>query len=195
MLALARMARVAIDRSSHLLVAFQAPRHKGSIHHFRGSIRHAGNPVTGRAIDTSLNMDPVRKNDKRRKLIHPLPRNRLAVLHIPDHLQSLRSLADCVGGMAGLAEFNVRDACDTISFDIAVAESAVQFGHLFVMDVIESNGLVDHNLRKNRKDSIEDALRLSAKTIVSHGGEQREDDESNAKINPFSHINNLLKRV
>lgn len=189
------MACVAIDRSPHLLVAFQAPRHKGSIHHFRGSIRHAGNPVAGRAIHTSLNMDPVRKNDKRRELIHPLPWNRLPVLHVSDHLQSLRSLADCVGRMAGLAEFNVRDACDTIPFDIAVAESAVQFGHLFVMDVVESNGLVNHNLRKDREDRIKDALRLSAKPIVSHGGEQGEDDESDAKINPFSHINNLLKRV
>ncbi len=82
--------------------------------------------MADRAVDLILNMDPVGKDDERRELIHPFPWDRLAVLHISDDFQRLGPFADGVTRMAGPAEFDVRDSCDTISFHIAMAEGAVQ---------------------------------------------------------------------
>ena len=97
--------------------------------------------------------------------------------------------------MTGLTELNVRNSCDTIPFDIAVTEGAVQFCYFFVMDVIESNWLIDCDLGKNRKESIEDAFCLNAKSIVRNRDKQSNDDERDEKIDPFLHENNLRKQV
>jgi hypothetical protein len=171
------------------------PCHKVTVDHSRRSIGHAGNAVADRAVDLILNMDPVGKDDERRELIHPFPWDRLAVLHISDDFQCLGPLADGVARMAGLAEFDIRDSCDAIPFHMAMTEGTVQVRHLFVMDVVESDGLIDRDPAKNGKDRKKYALRLSPESIVSDRGQQRDDNKSNAKINPFSHIDNLLKRV
>jgi hypothetical protein len=176
-------------------VTVDAPCHKITVDHFRRSIGHAGNAVADRAVDLILNMDPVGKDDERRELIHPFPWDRLAALHISDDFQSLGPLADGVARMAGLAEFDIRDPSDTIPFHMAMTEGAVQVRHLLVMDVIESDGLIDRDPGKNGEDRIKDAFSLSAESIVSHSGKQRDEDENNEKIKPFLHITNLLKRV
>jgi hypothetical protein len=151
--------------------------------------------MADRAVDLVLNMDPVGEDDIRRELIHPFPWDRLAVLHIPDDFQCLGPLADGVTRMAGVTEFDIRDSCDTVPFHMAMTEGAVQARDLLVMDVIESDGLIDRDAGKNGEDRIKDTFCLSAESIVSDGGKQGDEDEGNEKIKPFLHINNLLKRV
>jgi hypothetical protein len=151
--------------------------------------------MADRAVDLIPNVDPVGKDDERRKLIHPFPWDRLAALHISDDFQCLRPLADGVTRMAGLAEFDIRDSSDTIVFYMAVTEGAVQVRRFLVMDVVESDGLIDRDPGKNGEDRIEDTFCLSAESIVSDSGKQRDQDQGNEKIEPFLHINNLLKRV
>jgi hypothetical protein len=77
--------------------------------------------------------------------------------------------------MTDPTEFNVRDSCHAIFFHIPVAERAVQFGHLFVMDVIEENGLVNGLRGIYRKEREEKAFRLNLKPMVSHNRQQKEE--------------------
>ncbi len=67
--------------------------------------------------------------------------------------------------------------------------------HLFVMDVIESDGLIDRDPGKNGEDRIKDTFCLSAESIVSDSGKEWNDDQSSKKIKPFFHINHLLKSI
>jgi len=84
--------------------------------------------------------------------------------------------------MAGLTEFDIRDACDTIPFHMAMTEGTVQFRHLFVVDVVESDGLIDRDPGKNREDRIKDAFCLGTESIVSDSGKQGDEDDGNEKI-------------
>jgi hypothetical protein len=77
--------------------------------------------------------------------------------------------------MTDPTEFYVRDSCHAIFFYIPVAERAVQFGHLFVMDVIEENGLVNGLRGIYRKERKEKAFRLNLKPMVSHNRQQKEE--------------------
>ena len=97
--------------------------------------------------------------------------------------------------MAGLTEFDVRNSCDTVSFHIAVAESAVQFRHFFVMDIVKPHRLFDNDLCKNREDRKKYTLCFNTESIVSNGSKQGEEDKNDDKIKPFFHIHNLLKQV
>jgi hypothetical protein len=170
MLALARMACVAIDRGPFFLMTVYTPCHKVSVDHFHKSVGCSRNAMADRAVDLILNMDPVGKDDEWRELIHPFPWDRLAVLHISDDVQCLGPLADGVTRMARLAEFDIRDSCDTISFHMAMTEGAVQARHLLVMDVIEPDGLINRDPGKNGEDRIKDAFCLSTESIVSDSG-------------------------
>jgi hypothetical protein len=76
------MTCVAIDICPSFLVAVQTPLHIVSVNHFYRSLFQTRKPVTDGAIDTALDVNPVGKNDMSRKLIHSLPRNLLACLHI-----------------------------------------------------------------------------------------------------------------
>jgi hypothetical protein len=89
--------------------------------------------------------------------------------------------------VAGLADLNIRKACNPFSFDIAVAEGTVQLGHLFVVDVIEADGLFDCDSTKDWKDSKERGLGLNLKTVVSHNGNEEKHEDRDHKINPFLH--------
>ena len=97
--------------------------------------------------------------------------------------------------MAGLAKFDIRDSSDTIPLHIAVTESAIQFCYLFVMDMVKPNRLIDRDLGKDRENRIKDAFCLNTEPIISDGSKQRNEDENNEKIDPFFHINHLLKQV
>jgi hypothetical protein len=90
--------------------------------------------------------------------------------------------------MTDPAEFNVRDSCHAIFFHIPVAERAVQFGHLFVMDVIEENGLVNGLRGIYRKEREEKAFRLNLKPMVSHNRQQKEEDCPEEKEELLFHI-------
>jgi hypothetical protein len=61
--------------------------------------------------------------------------------------------------MAGSTEFNVWYPCDTVLRHISVAERAVQLSHLFVMNMIKGNGLIDRLPGKDWKDGKEEFLR------------------------------------
>ncbi len=67
--------------------------------------------------------------------------------------------------MAGPAEFDIWDSCDTIPFHMAMAEGTVQFRRLFMVDVVESDGLLDRDPGKNGEDRIKDAFCLSTESI------------------------------
>jgi len=91
---LARVARIAIDVRTSFLVAVDAPLHIVSIDHFDRSFLRACQAMADGTIYPLLNMDPVRKGDKRWKLIHAIPRDLSACFYISHNLQCLRPLAD-----------------------------------------------------------------------------------------------------
>ena len=104
------------------------------------------------AVHTALNVSPVREDNKARKFIHPLPRDLFTCLYIFDDFKCLGPFADCIACMTGSTEFNVWNPCNTIPFDIAVAECTVQMGYFFVVDMIEKDRLIDRFPGKDWKD-------------------------------------------
>ena len=72
---LAGVARVAIGTRAPFFVAVDAPFHIVAINHFYRSITHASQTMAGGTIYLVLNVNPVGKDDKWWKFIHPLPRN------------------------------------------------------------------------------------------------------------------------
>jgi hypothetical protein len=148
--------------------------------------------MAGRTVDLVLDVDPVGKHNKRRKLIHPLPGDRSTRLYVLDDLQSLGSLADCVSRMAGSTEFDVRNCCGTVPLYIAVAEGAVQFRDFPVMEVIEPDGLVDRHPGKDGRDRIKEAFCLKSETIIGNGGDPRDENQNKEKGDPSSHIDYRL---
>lgn len=61
-------------------------------------------------------------------------------------------------------------------------------GHLFVMDMVEQDGLIDGSPRKNWKDGEEDPLGLNPKAMVGNNNKKEEDDHRNKKGKPLFHI-------
>jgi hypothetical protein len=74
--------------------------------------------------------------------------------------------------MAGSTEFDIRNPSSAVSFDITVAKGTIQAGCIFVMDMIEEDGLVDRNPGIDWKDGEEDLFRLNFKSIVGNDGEK-----------------------
>jgi len=94
--------------------------------------------------------------------------------------------------MAGPAEFDIGDSCDTIPYYMAMTEGTVQFRHLFVVDVVESDGLLDRDPGKDGEDRIKDAFCLCTESVVSDRGKQGDEDDGNEKIKQFLHMNHPL---
>jgi hypothetical protein len=90
------MAGVAINICSSFLVTVHAPLHIVSINHFYRSILQASQAMANGAIHTALDVNPMRKDDKAWKFIHPLPWNLPACLYIFDNFKCLRPLTDCI---------------------------------------------------------------------------------------------------
>jgi hypothetical protein len=139
-------------------------------------------------------MNPVWKDNKLWKLIHPLPWNLFSHLNIFDHFKSLWPFAHCIGGVAGPAEFDVGYSCGAISFNIPVAESTVQTSCLFVVDMIEEDGLIDRNPGINWKDGKEEAFGLNLKSMVGNRGKKKYEYNNKKKGEPLLHIYNLYLR-
>jgi hypothetical protein len=70
------------------------PLHIVPVNHLDGPLFHTGETVADRAIHTAFNMNPVWKNDKRWKFIHPFPWDLLSLLDIFHHFKCLGSLTD-----------------------------------------------------------------------------------------------------
>jgi hypothetical protein len=145
------------------------------------------------AIHTPLDVNPMGKDDKAWKFVHPLPRNLPACLHILDNLKCLRSFTDHIARMTSLTELDIGNPCNPIHLYKAVTEGTVQMYHLFVMDMVEKDGLIDGSPGKNWKDGEEDVFGLNKKSIVGNNGKKKNDDNNNKKGKSLFHIYYLPK--
>ena len=64
-------------------------------------------------------------------------------------------------------------------------------GHLFVMDMVEQDGLIDRNPGKNWKEGKEDTLGLNPKSMVGNNGKKKQENDDNGKADPLPHTYNL----
>ena len=156
--------------------------------------------MTNGTIDVALNMDPVWKDDKRRKVIHFFPRDTFSFLYVTDDFKRFRPLAHGVCGMAGLADFNVGEACRAILSGVSVAEITVKIDVLCMEDMVEQNGLIDRNPCENRKDGKEGGFGTNGISVVSHEGKQGNDHKNNQKEYRFFHnrfkiVQNVFEQV
>jgi hypothetical protein len=133
------------------------------------------------AIQTALDMNPVGENNKTRKFIHPLPRNLFPCFYIFYDFKCLWPLADGIAGMTGLTEFNVWNSCNTIPFNIPVAECTVQMGYLFVVNMIKKDRLLDRFPREDWKDRKEETFGRILKSMIGKSGEKKNEDNGNEK--------------
>ena len=170
---LAGVATIAIIVCSSFFVTVHTPLHIVSVNHFHWSIAYSGKTMTDGAIHTALDMNPVGKDDKAWKFIHPLPWDLFPCLYIFDDFKCLRSFTDRIARMAGSTELNVWNPRGTIPFDIAVAERTVQMGCFFVMDMIEKDGLIDRFPREYWKDREENSFGLDLKSIIGNNGKKK----------------------
>jgi len=129
-----------------------APLHIVSVHHLQGPLLHPRETVADGTIHTTLNVNPVGKDDEPREFVHPFPWDLFSRLNIFNHFKGLRSLAHCIGGVAGSTEFDVWYSCSAVSFHIPMAEGTVQTDSFFVMNMIEKNGLIHRYPGINGKD-------------------------------------------
>ena len=127
----AGVARVAIDRGLSFLVTVEAPFHVHPVHHLHRSLGRSCQAVTDGAIHASLNMNPVRKDDMARQLVHSFPRNDLLRLDVLYHLEGLGSLTHRIGRVAGPAEVDIWHSGNPFPLRLAGAESADQMGGFF----------------------------------------------------------------
>ena len=164
------MARVAVRTGSSLLVTGDTPFHVIPVHHFDRPFLYTGYAMAGGAVHAALEMDPVLKDNKFRKLVHPLPRNRFLLFHVLHNLQGFRPFTDGIARMAGPAEFDVWNSRNTIPFYVPVAEGAVQLRDLLVMDMVEENRLLDGNPSENWKQGEEGPFGLNSKPVVGNNG-------------------------
>jgi hypothetical protein len=74
--------------------------------------------------------------------------------------------------MAGSTEFDIWDSGSSVPFHISVAEGTVQADRLFVMDMIEKDGLIDRYPTINGKDGKEDLFGLDPKSMVGNDGKK-----------------------
>lgn len=66
-------------------------------------------------------------------------------------------------------------------------------GHLLVMDMVEQDGLIDGDPRKNWKEGKEDPLGLNPKSMVGNDGKKKNNDDDNEKDRPLFHI--IIQRL
>jgi hypothetical protein len=173
-------------------VAVHAPFHIDAIQHLYGPIGYTRKTVAGRTVDIVLNMNPVGKNDKGRKLIHPIPRNSLPGLHIFNDFECLGSLADSIRGMTGLTEFNIGNPCDAIPFDKAMAEGTVELGTLLVEDMIKKDGLINCLVGENGEHGKDDLLGRNPKPVPYDDREKKNEDNDSQCKKLLSHITSLF---
>lgn len=120
-----------------------------------------------------------------------LPRDLFTCLHIFDDFKYLRSFTDRIARMTGSTELNIWNPCDTIPFDIAVAEGTVQMGCFFVVNMIEEDGLIDRFPRKDWKDWKEDTFGPNLESVVGNNDNKENQDNWNEKAKEPFHNSNL----
>jgi hypothetical protein len=135
--------------------------------------------MTNRAIDLALDMNPMRKDNKGWKFVHPLPRNSLICFHISDNLYRLGPLTDCIAEMTGSTDFDVRDSSSTVFTDKPVAEKTVQLGHFLVVDMIEPDRLVNVLTFQYWEDRENESFHRNSKTMPCNNGKKKDQNDSN----------------
>jgi hypothetical protein len=183
----AGMAGVAIDTCLSFLVTVEAPFHVHPVYHLHRSVFCSCKAVADGAIHSILNMDPVRKDHMAGQLIHPFPWNRLLCLDVFHHFERLGPLAHGIGRVTGPADLDVRDSCDPLPLNIAVAEGTVQFSDLRMVDMVEQDRLIDGYPGKDREEGEEDVLGLNLKPVESHDTQQEDQDDSDPQNDPLFH--------
>src|SRR4030042_1785637 len=94
--------------------------------------------------------------------------------------------------MAGTAEIDVRNAGGSISFHMAVAERAVQFGRLSVTEVIKHHGLIHRGPGKYWENTVKEAFRLDLKSVVGNDGNHKDANNDCETHELSSHSISLL---
>jgi len=171
-----------------------APFHVITVHHLDRPFFRAGDAMAGGAVHAALDVDPVRKNDVGRKFIHPLPRNPFPCFHVFHNLQRFGPLADGIARMACPAEIDIRNSRNPVPLHKSVAERAVQLRDLFVVDVVEQNGLLDGDPSENGKQGEENTFGLDPKPVVGNNSDEKSHADGDKGIDPFSHVTSLFKR-
>jgi len=148
--------------------------------------------MTGGTIDLALDMDPVRKDDKGREFIHPLPWNFFIIFYISDDLYRLGPLTDRIGRVASSAEFDIWNSCDTIFLHVSMAKVAVQLGDFLMVDVIKADGLINRCTSEDRKDGKDKGFRLDPETIPCNGCDKQNQGDHHQKANLLFHVFSLF---
>jgi len=151
--------------------------------------------MTDRTIDPALKMNPVGKDHKFGKFIHPLPGDLLSLLNIFHHFKGFRLLAEGICGMAGTTEVDVRDRCGAVFFWIAMAEETVQIGCLLMADMVKENGLIDGNPGKNWKDGEKGSLCLDGESVIGDDRQEKNNDHTYPHSQSLFHSNADSKGV
>jgi len=185
------MACIAVDIRSSFFVAVYAPLHINSINHFYRCITYPRKPMTNRAIDLALDMNPMRKDNKARKFIHPPPWNSLIRFHVSDNLYRLRPLTDGIAEMTGSTGFNIWDPCSTVFTHEPVTEKTVQLGYLLVVNMIETDRLVNVLTFQYWEGRENERFHRNSKTMPCNNGKKENQNESNEKAQEPFHILNL----
>jgi hypothetical protein len=122
-----------------------------------------------------------------RKLVHPDPGDRLILLHILENLQGFWSLTEPLARMANPAKFDVRNSGRTKIFNIAVAKHTTQI-QFYLMDLmIEEDGLVHRLPGEDREDGKEDPFRLILIPVISHNGNDKDEEYADQNKDSFFH--------
>jgi len=183
-----RVASITIFIGPSFFMAVDTPRHEVSIDHLDRPLFYTCQTMADGTIHLPLNMNPMRKNNKSGKLVHSLPLNFSPRLNIFYDFKRFWPFADRIRGVASSTELNIGNPCRPIPLCISMAEGAVQIDCLFVMDMIEENGLVDRGPRENRKDGEEDTFCLDPKSMVGNDSKKEKEDNNDENGNGLSHI-------
>ncbi len=177
------MARITVGADPSFLVTRNAPFHVIAVtaDHFGRPIRSSRKAVTGRAVYVAPDVNPVGKNNESRKFIHPLPWNPFARLDISDDLQCLGPFADRIRCMAGLTELDIGNSSRAVLLDIEMAERAIQFRNLLMMDVIEKDRFLDIGPGENWEKGEEKLLCRDLEAMV--GNHRKKKDSQDGKTN------------
>jgi hypothetical protein len=95
--------------------------------------------------------------------------------------------------MTGPTEFNVWNSCNTIPFNIPVAECTVQMGYLFMVNMIKKDRLLDRFPREDWEDRKEEMFDRILKSIIGNSSEKKNEDNGNEKAEEPFHIYNLYE--
>src|SRR3990172_11858041 len=143
--------------------------------------------MAGRAVHFVLYVNPVREDHVARKFIHPLPGNLLFRLNILDDFQYLGPFTHGIRCVTSPADFNIWNPGNALPFHITVAKRTAQIGRLFVVDMVEQDGLIHRHPCEGWKKGEEDPFRLNLKPVKGDDTQQKNQADSGKDDGPFLH--------